>query len=76
MAIGTNTIIPSKHENSVAVSSKVQKNDTDQCTSGPFSIGLCADNDITISGRALIVNNVDIMAKSSELEVLVAEQKQ
>jgi hypothetical protein len=64
-AIGTNVWISASASNAVAVSAFTSKS---CATTEPGSLTLCADNNVTIEGSALVVNGVDVLMTTSNLK--------
>jgi hypothetical protein len=65
IAIGTNVLISMFANNAVAVSAYTKKS---CATTEPGSLTLCADKNVTIEGSALVVNGVDVLMATSNLE--------
>ena len=72
IAIGTNVRISSSAENAVAVSAYTSKS---CATTEPGSLTLCADKNVTIEGSALVVNGVDVLMATSNLEAKLLNTK-
>ena len=72
IAIGTNVWISSNASNAVAVSAYTSKS---CATTEPGSLTLCADKNVTIEGSALVVNGVDVLMATSNLEAELANTK-
>ncbi len=73
IAIGVNVRISPSASNAVAVSALTWKS---CATTEPGSLKLCADNNVTDEGSALVVNGVDVLTKLAALESQVAALKQ
>ena len=65
IAIGTNVLISESAVNAVAVSAYTSKS---CATTEPGSLTLCADNNVTIEGSALVVNGVDVLMTTTNLK--------
>jgi hypothetical protein len=65
IAIGTNVLISESAVNAVAVSAYKRKS---CATTEPGSLTLCADNNVTIEGSALVVNGVDVLMTTTNLK--------
>ena len=72
IAIGTNVRISSSASNAVAVSAYTSKS---CATTEPGSLTLCADKNVTIEGSALVVNGVDVLMATSNLEAELLNTK-
>ncbi len=71
-AIGSNVMISSSADYAVALSAYSSKS---CATTEPGSLTLCADKNVTIEGSALVVNGVDVLKKTNDLNAALKTQE-